>query len=75
MSTALTMDDIDIFALSTAVDLLDTLIDGCALAIPGRDARAYASDLRYLGDSTSIAARDLEALLATRPLPGHQKAA
>lgn len=75
MSQAWTIDDIDACALSTAVDLLDTLLDGCALAIPGRDARAYARDLRYLGDNAAVAVADLEALLASHPRPERRKAA
>jgi len=64
MADGWTMDDIDTCALATVVDLLDALIDGCAMAVPGRDAGAYSRDLRYLGDSAAMAATDLEALLA-----------
>ena len=39
------------------------------------DARAYARDLRYLGDSAAVAVADLEALLRSRPLPERRKAA
>lgn len=74
MSHIWTIDDIDACALSTAVDLLDALVDSCALAIPGRDARAYARDLRYLGDSAAVAVADLEALLASRPRPQRRAA-
>lgn len=63
MADAWTIDDIDACALGTAVDLLDALIDGCALALPGHDAGAYARDLRYLADSAAVAAADLEALI------------
>ena len=64
MADAWTFDDIDGCALSAAVDLLDALVDGCAMALPGHDARSYAHDLRYLGDSANLAVADLEALLA-----------
>ena len=63
MADGWTIDDIDTCAMATAVDLLDALIDGCAMAVAGRDAGAYSRDLRYLGDSTAMAVADLEALL------------
>jgi hypothetical protein len=63
MADGWTMDDIDACAMATVVDLLDALIDGCAMAQPGRDAGAYSRDLRYLGDSAAMAVIDLQALL------------
>jgi hypothetical protein len=64
MAEAWTIDDIGVTALATAVDLLDALVDSCAMAIPGRDAAPFARDLRVLGEGAAIAVADLEALLA-----------
>jgi hypothetical protein len=63
MADGWTIDDIDACALTTAVDLLDALLDSAALARPGCDAAPYARDLRYLGDSAAVAAADLAVLL------------
>lgn len=63
MAEAWTNDDIGATALTTAVDLLDALVDSCAMAVPGRDAAPYSRDMRVLGEGAAIAAADLEALL------------
>lgn len=63
VATAWTREDIDACAMTTAVDLLDTLLDACAIARPGRDAARYARDLRYLAEGAAAAADDLRQLL------------
>ena len=67
MAEAWTIDDIGVTALATAIDLLDALVDSCAMAVPGRDAAPYARDMRVLGEGAAVAVADLEALLASAP--------
>jgi hypothetical protein len=67
MAEAWTIDDIGASALATAVDLLDALVDSCAMAVPGRDAAPYARDMRFLGEGAAVAVADLEALLTSAP--------
>lgn len=64
-----TNDEVGACALSTAVDLLDTLIDVVAAARPGCDAAPYARDLRYLANGAAVAADDLAVLIERRRGP------
>lgn len=54
------------FALGAVVDLLDTLIEASAAAVPGCTTGIYANGLRSLGDSAAQAAADLEIMLQQR---------
>ena len=51
------------YATSTSVSLLDALIDAMTLARPGKDASAFATDIKRLGDGAARAAYELDNLL------------